>query len=117
MLGFAELLGNQHMGETGLRLMYDFALVPRSALIPDSRSHSDRLPSGKVPAGPAGVQPLQNARIGGYHAFVAAKLVVHLGNTGSAGLAAADDAKKLQFQMNVSRLKAARIVAKGRTKT
>jgi hypothetical protein len=28
---------------------------------------------------------LQNARIGGYHAFVAAKLVVHLGNTGSAG--------------------------------
>ena len=85
MLGFAELLGNQHMGETGLRLMYDFALVPRSALIPDSRSHSDRLPNGKVPAGPAGVQPLQNARIGGYHAFVAAKLVVHLGNTGSAG--------------------------------
>ena len=83
MLGFAELLGNQHMGETGLRLMYDFALVPRSALIPDS--HSDRLPNGKVPAGPAGVQPLQNARIGGYHAFVAAKLVVHLGNTGSAG--------------------------------
>ena len=82
---FAELFGNQHMGETGLRLMYDFALVPRSALIPDSRSHSDRLLDGKAPAGPAGVQPLQNARIGGYHAFVAAKLVVHLGNTGSAG--------------------------------
>jgi hypothetical protein len=50
------------MGETGLRLVYDFALVPRSALIPDS--HSDRLPNGKVPAGPAGVQALQNARIG-----------------------------------------------------
>jgi hypothetical protein len=99
VLGFAELLGNQHMGETGLRLMYDFALVPRSALIPDSRSHSDRLPNGKVPAGPAGVQPLQNARIGGYHAFVAAKL--------------SDDAKKLQFQMNVFWLKAARIVPKG----
>jgi hypothetical protein len=39
----------------------------------------------QLPAGPAGVQPLQNARIGGYYAFVAAKLVVHLGNTGSAG--------------------------------
>ena len=24
---FAELLGNQHMGETGSRLIYDFALV------------------------------------------------------------------------------------------
>jgi hypothetical protein len=57
----------------------------RSAFIPDSRSHSDRLPNGKVPAGPASVQPLRNARIGGYHAFVAAKLVVHSGNTGSAG--------------------------------
>jgi hypothetical protein len=56
---------------------------------------------------------LQNARIGGYHAFVVAKLVVHLGNTGSAGLTAADDGKKLQFQMNVVWLKAARIVAKG----
>jgi hypothetical protein len=33
VLGFAELWGNQHMGETGLQLMYDFALVPRSALI------------------------------------------------------------------------------------
>jgi hypothetical protein len=33
VLGFAELLGNQHMGETGLRRIYDFALVPRSALI------------------------------------------------------------------------------------
>jgi hypothetical protein len=31
------------------------------------------------------VQPLQNARIGGYHTFVAVKLVVHSGNTGSAG--------------------------------
>jgi hypothetical protein len=27
---------------------------------------------------------LRNAQIGGYHAFVAAKLVVHSGNTGSA---------------------------------
>jgi hypothetical protein len=68
-----------------LPLMYDFALGPRSALIPDSRSPRDRLPNGKVPAGPAGVQPLQNARIGGYHALVAVKLVVHLGHTGSAG--------------------------------
>ena len=33
------------------------------------------------------------------------------------GLIAADDAKKLQFQMNVFWLRAARIVAKGRTKT
>ena len=31
------------------------------------------------------VQPLQNARIGGYHAAVAVKLVVHSGNTESAG--------------------------------
>ena len=30
-------------------------------------------------------QLLRNARIEGYHAFVAAKLVVHSGNTGSAG--------------------------------
>jgi hypothetical protein len=36
-------------------------------------------------AGPAGIEPLQNARIGGYHDFAAAKLVVHSGNTGSAG--------------------------------
>ena len=113
MLGFAELLGNQHMGETGLRLMYDFALVPRSALIPDSRSHGDRLPNGKVPAGPAGVQPLQNARVGGYHAFVAAKLVAHWGIPDQPGLTAADDAKKLQFQMNVFWLRVARIVPKG----
>ena len=104
---------NQHMGGTGLRLMYDFALVPRSALIPDSRSHSDRLPNGQVPAGPAGVHPLQNARMGGYHAFVAAKLVVYLGIPDQLGLTAADDAKKLQFQMNVFWLRAARIVPKG----
>lgn len=38
----------------------------------------------RIPAGPADVQPLQNARNGGYHAFVAAKLVVHRGNAGSA---------------------------------
>ena len=113
MLGFAELLGDQHMGETGLRLMYDFALVPRSALIPDSRSHGDRLPNGKVPAGPAGVQLLQNARIGGYHVFVAAKWLFIRGIPDQLGLTAADDAKKLQFQMNVFWLKAARIVPKG----
>jgi hypothetical protein len=52
---------------------------------PEFGDQMNRLPNGKVPAGPAGVQPLQNARIGGYHAFVAAKLVVHSGNTGSAG--------------------------------
>ena len=58
-------------------------------------------------------QLLQNARIGGYHAFVAAKLVVHSGIPDRLGLTAADDAKKLQFQMNVFWLKAARIVPKG----
>ena len=111
MLGFAELLGNQHMGETGLRLMYDFALVPRSALIPDS--HSDRLPNGKVPAGPAGVQPLQNARIG---AILPRPLNwLFIGEIpDQLGLTAADDAKKLQFQMNVFWLRVARIVPKGR---
>jgi hypothetical protein len=56
---------------------------------------------------------LQNARIGGYHAFVAAKLVAHWGIPDQPGLTAADDAKKLQFQMNVFWLKAARIVPKG----
>ena len=43
--------------------------VPMQAYEADSRSHSDRRPIGKAPAGPAGVQPLQNARIGGYPAF------------------------------------------------
>jgi hypothetical protein len=55
---------------------------------------------------------LQNAPIGGYHDFMAGKLVVHLGNTGSAALIAADDAKKLQSQMNVFWLKAVRIISK-----
>jgi hypothetical protein len=117
VLGFAELLGNQHMGETGLRLMYDFALVPRSALIPDPRSHSYRLPNGKVPAGPAGVQPLQNARIGGIMPSWPPNWLFIWGIPDELGLTAADDAKKLQFQMNVFWLKAARIVPKGRTKT
>ena len=90
--------------------------VSRLKVVPifdNSLLHSDRLRNGKVPAGRAGIQTLQNARIGGYHAFVPAKLVVHLGNTGSAGLVAADDAKKLQFQMNVFWLRDARIVPKG----
>jgi hypothetical protein len=113
VLGFAELLGNQHMGETGLRLMYDFALVPRSALIPDPRSHSYRLPNGKVPAGPAGVQPLQNARIGGIMPSWPPNWLFIWGIPDELGLTAADDAKKLQFQMNVFWLKAARIVPKG----
>ena len=110
---FAELFGNQHMGETGLRLMYDFALVPRSALIPDSRSHSDRLLDGKAPAGPAGVQPLQNARIGTTLPSWPPNWLFIRGIPDESGLTAADYAKEPQFQMNVVWLKAARIVPKG----
>ena len=58
-------------------------------------------------------QSLRNARIGGYHDFVAAKLVVHLGMLDQLRLIAADNAKKLQFQMNVFWLKVAKIVPKG----
>jgi hypothetical protein len=113
VLGFAELLGNQHMGETGLRLMYDFALVPRSALIPDSRSHSDCLPNGKVPAGPAGVPPLQTARTGTTLPSSPPNWLFIRGIPDESGLTAADYAKKPQFQMNVLWLKAATIVRKG----
>ena len=85
MLGFAELLGNQHMGETGLRLMYDFALVPRSALIPDLAHTATVYQTARFQLVPPASSPCRTL----------------------------DDAKKLQFQMNVFWLKAARIVPKG----
>ena len=113
MLGFAELLGDQHMGETGLRLMYDFALVPRSALIPDSRSHSDRLPNGKVQAGPPASSPCRTLGLVAIMTSWPPNWLFIRGIPDQLGLTAADDAKKLQFHMNVPWLKAARIVPKG----
>ena len=113
VLGFAELLGNHHMGETGLRLMSDFALVPRSALIPDSRSHSDRLPNGKVQAGPPASSPCRTLGLVAIMPSWPPNWLFIWGIPDQLGLTAADDAKKLQFQMNVFWLKAAGIVPKG----
>ena len=113
MLGFAELLGNQHLSETGLQLMYDFALVPRSALIPDSRSHSDCLPNRKVPLVPPASSPCRTLGLVAIMPSWRPNWLFIWGIPDQLGLTAADDAKKLQFRMNVFWLKAARIVPKG----
>ena len=76
-------------------------------------SPDDRAPNGKVPAGPTGVQPLQNARIGGIVPLWRPNRLFIRRTPDQLGLTAADDAKKLQFQMNVFWLKATRIVPKG----
>jgi hypothetical protein len=57
---------------------------------------------------------LQNARIGGYYAFVAAKSVVHLGNTRiSWGQPQPMTPRNYKSRGNVCWLKAARIIPKG----
>jgi hypothetical protein len=75
--------------------------------------HSDRLRNGKVPAGRAGVPPLQNARIVAIMPSWPPNWLFIWGIPDRLGLIAADDAKKLQFQMNVFWLRAAKVVPKG----
>jgi hypothetical protein len=56
------------------------------------------------PAGPDGVRPLQNARIADYHVPSPYWLFIR-GIFDQPGRTAADDGKKLRFQMNVFWLK------------
>ena len=96
-----------------LRIVTAVALgVLHLADLSNPPSTPSRRPDTNLRTSPAGVPPLQNARIGGYHSFVPGKLVVYFGEYRISWARAADDAKKLPFPIDMFWPKAARTAPK-----
>jgi hypothetical protein len=93
--------------------MYDFAFLPRSALIQILALTPIVYQTARFQLVAAGVQPCRTLRLMAIMPSWPPNWLFVWGIPDQLGLTAADHAKKLQFQMNVFWLKAAKVVPKG----